>query len=156
MLSQFGQYAAVETVALIGPRGRIDKVRLLGPPRAQDQVEISRSDELALGIDAPVRVSGDLVNTPGITLEGPQGRVSIKSGVICAHRHIHMSPAEAHRLQLRDHDSVGVQIDSHQRDLIFQDVVVRVAPDFKLELHLDTDEANAAGVKQGDTALLLR
>jgi acetate kinase len=156
MLSQIGQYAAVETVALIGPRGRIDNVRLLGPPRADDQVEISRSDELALGIDAPVRLSGDLANTPGITLEGPLGRVSIKSGVICAHRHIHMNHADAQRLQLRDHDSVSVQIDSQQRDLIFQDVVVRVAPDYKLELHLDTDEANAAGVKNGDTALLLR
>jgi acetate kinase len=156
MLSQTGQYAAVETVALIGSRGRIDNVRLIGPPREVDQVEISRSDEFVLGIDAPVRVSGDLENTPGITIEGPLGRVSIKSGVICAHRHIHMSPADAERLQLRDHDALAVQIDSDQRDLIFQDVTVRVAPEYKLELHLDTDEANAAGVRNGDTALLLR
>jgi acetate kinase len=156
MLSQTGQYAAVETISLIGPRGRIDNVRLIGPPRETDQVEISRSDEFVLGIDAPVRISGDVENTPGITLEGPLERVSIKSGVICAHRHIHMSPADAERLQLRDHDGVAVQIDSDQRDLIFQDVMVRVAPEYKLELHLDTDEANAAGVRNGDTALLLR
>lgn len=156
MLSQLGQFAAVETVSLIGPKGRLDNVRLIGPPRADDQVEISRSDEFALGIDAPVRISGDLVNTPGITLEGPQGRVSIRNGVICAHRHIHMSPADAERLQLRDHDCVALQIDSNQRDLTFQDVTVRIGADFKLELHLDTDEANAAGVKNGDTALLLR
>ena len=156
MLSQTGQYAAVETVTLIGPRGRIENVRLIGPPRAMDQVEISRSDEFTLGVDAPVRISGDLENTPGITLEGLFGRVSIKSGVICAHRHIHMSPADAERLQLKDYDSVAVQIESQQRDLIFQDVTVRVAADFKLELHLDTDEANAAGVRNGDTALLLR
>jgi acetate kinase len=156
MLSQFGQYAAVETVTLIGPRGRIDNVRLIGPPRAVDQVEISRTDEFVLGVDAPVRISGDLENTPGITLEGRFGRVSIKRGVICAHRHIHMSPADAERLLLNDCDSVAVQIDNQQRDLIFQGVTVRVAPDFKLELHLDTDEANAAGVRNGDTALLLR
>ena len=155
MLSQTGQYAAVETVALIGPRGRIDNVRLIGPPRSEDQIEISRSDELQLGIDAPVRLSGELLNTPGITLEGPLGQITIRNGVICAHRHIHMSPADAERLQLRDHDLVGVQIDSQDRDLIFQDVTVRVADEFKLELHLDTDEANAAGVKNGDTALLL-
>jgi acetate kinase len=156
MLSQTGHYAAEETVALIGPRGRIDKVRLIGPPREVDQIEISRSDEFVLGIDAPVRVSGDLQNTPGITLEGPLERLSIASGVICAHRHIHMGPADAERLQLHDHDVVAVQIESQQRDLIFQDVMVRVAAEYKLELHLDTDEANAAGVRSGDTALLLR
>lgn len=154
-LSQAGQFAAQETVALIGPRGRIDNVRLMGPPRAADQVEISRSDEFVLGVDAPVRISGDLANTPGITLEGPAGRVTIASGVICARRHIHMSPQEARRLGVHDHDSVEVRIDSDGRDLTFGDVVVRVGEQFRLRLHLDTDEANAAGIVPGATAELI-
>jgi acetate kinase len=154
-LSQKGQFAAHETVTLIGPRGRLEKVRLMGPPRAHDQVEISRTDEFTLGVDAPVRISGDLTNTPGITLEGPKGRVTLTSGVIAARRHIHMSVDDAKRLGVRDHDVVAVRIDSNDRDLTFNDVSVRVAPDFRLELHLDTDEANAAGVKQGDVAELV-
>ncbi len=154
-LSQTGQFAAKETIALIGPRGRIDKVRLMGPARAQDQVEISRSDEFVLGVDAPVRLSGDLSNTPGITVEGPNGRVTLNSGLIAARRHIHMSLVDAERLGVSDHDVVAVHIDSANRDLTFSDVTVRVDPSFTLELHLDTDEANAAGVRQGDTALLV-
>lgn len=154
-LSQTGQYAAQESVTLIGPRGKLERVRLMGPPRAQDQIEISRSDEFALGIDAPVRVSGDVSNTPGITLEGPQGRVTIASGVICARRHIHMSTADAERFGVKDHATVRVRIDSPARDLVFEDVTVRVSPEFKLELHLDTDEANAAGVDSSTTAELL-
>lgn len=154
-LSQKGQFAATQTVTLIGPRGRLEKVRLMGPPRAHDQVEISRTDEFSLGIDAPVRISGDLANTPGITVEGPKGRVTLTSGVIAARRHIHMSVDDAKRLGVQDHDVVAVRIDSKDRDLTFNDVSVRVAPDFRLELHLDTDEANAAGVKQGDVAELI-
>ena len=154
-LSQHGQFAAVETITLIGPRGRLEKVRLMGPPRNEDQIEISRSDEFALGIDAPVRVSGDLRNTPGITLEGPAGRVTIASGVICARRHIHMNNDDAQRLGLRDHDSVAVKVDSDGRDLLFADVTVRVDPSFSLRLHLDTDEANAAGLEQGDQVELV-
>ena len=148
-LSQHGQFSAREVVSLVGPRGRIDGVRVMGPPRAQDQVEISRTDEFVLGIDAPVRISGDLANTPGITLEGPAGRLTIPHGVVCARRHIHMSPADAQRLGIEDHATVAVRIDSDGRDLTFNDVTVRVAPDFSLELHLDTDEANAAGVMPG-------
>lgn len=155
-LSQPGQFSARETVRLIGPRGSLEDVRLLGPPRAHDQVEISRSDEFALGLDAPVRTSGDLANTPGVTLEGPRGRATLTSGVICARRHIHMNPADAERLGIADCDSVSVRIDSAGRDLTFGDVSVRVAPEFTLELHLDTDEANAAQVKTGDLAELLR
>jgi acetate kinase len=154
-LSQTGQFAATETVTLIGPRGRLEGVRLMGPPREHDQVEISRSDEFTLGVDAPVRLSGDLANTPGITLEGPAGRTTIKSGLICARRHIHMGPEDAQRLGVSDCDTVSVAIDSEGRDLVFQDVTVRVAPSFRLELHLDTDEANAAGVGPGDYARLV-
>jgi acetate kinase len=154
-LSQTGQFSAQETVTLIGPRGNLERVRLMGPPRNQDQVEISRTDEFLLGIDAPVRISGDISNTPGTTIEGPRGRVTLASGVICARRHVHMSTADAQRLGLKDHDTVRVRIDSAGRDLIFDDVVVRVSADFKLELHLDTDEANAAGVDPNTTAELL-
>jgi acetate kinase len=151
-LSQTGQFSAQETVRLIGPRGSIDEVRLMGPPRSRDQVEISRSDEFVLGIDAPVRISGDLANTPGVTLEGPAGSLKIGSGVICARRHVHMSPDDALRLGVGDCGSVCVKIDSDGRDLVFKDVSVRVAPQFTFELHLDTDEANAAGVRAGDLA----
>ncbi len=154
-LSQHGQFSARETVALIGPRGRIDNVRVMGPPRAADQIEISRSDEFVLGIDAPVRISGDLANTPGITLEGPSGTVKIEHGVVCARRHIHMSTADAARLGIADHANVAVRIDSDGRDLTFNDVTVRVSPDFSLELHLDTDEANAAGITPGMSGEIL-
>lgn len=153
-LSQPGQFSAEETVTLIGPRGRLERVRLLGPPRAADQIEISRSDEFVLGVDAPVRLSGDLAGTPGITIEGPHGRVTIDSGVICARRHIHMSPAEATRLGVSDGQIVQVKVDSDGRDLIFGDIIVRVADDFRLELHLDADEANAAGVTEAVQAIL--
>jgi acetate kinase len=155
MLSQTGQYAAEETVTLIGPRGRIPGVRVLGPPRAQDQVEISRTDEFVLGVDAPVRISGDLANTPGITLEGPRGVTTIPCGLITARRHIHMSPDDARRFGVRDHDVVEVRIDSEGRDLTFGDVTVRVDPSFTLEMHLDTDEANAAGISRGDVGELV-
>lgn len=154
-LSQTGQYAAQETVTLVGPAGRLENVRVLGPPRAQDQVELSRTDEIKVGVDAPVRVSGDLAGTPGITIEGPVGRVVLASGVISARRHIHVNPLDAARLGVREDESVQVRVDSDGRDLIFGDVSVRIAADFRLELHLDTDEANAAGVKPGDCAELL-
>jgi propanediol utilization protein len=154
-LSQTGQFAAEETVTLIGPRGRFEHVRVMGPPRGRDQVEISRSDEFVLGIAAPLRLSGDLAATPGICVEGPAGRVELSAGVISARRHIHISLQDARRLGLKDCDSVSVRVDSDGRDLIFADVTVRAAPDFKLELHLDTDEANAAGAKNGDYAELL-
>jgi len=154
-LVQHGQFASQEVVSLIGPRGRIDHVRVLGPPRAEDQIEISRTDEFVLGIDAPVRLSGDLANTPGITLEGPLGRVTLDHGVVCARRHIHMNPADAARLALADHATVAVRVDSAGRDVVFEDVTVRVSPQFALELHLDTDEANAAGVTADSTAEIL-
>jgi acetate kinase len=154
-LSQTGQFAAQETVSLVGPKGRLDNVRVMGPPREHDQIELSRTDETVLGIEAAVRLSGDLTCTPGIVVEGPTGRRSLQSGVISARRHIHMNPQEADRLGVRDGQTVQVRIDSSDRDLTFGDVTVRVRPDFRLELHLDTDEANAAGVTKGDWAELL-
>jgi len=154
-LSQTGQFAAQETVSLVGPKGRLDNVRVMGPPREQDQIELSRTDETALGLEAPVRVSGELAGTPGITVEGPMGRRTLQSGVISARRHIHMNPQDAERLGVRDGQSVQVRIDSADRDLIFGDVAVRIRPDFRLELHLDTDEANAAGIAYGGHGELL-
>lgn len=154
-LSQPGQFAAQETVTLCGPAGRIEAVRVVGPTRARNQVEISRSDQFQLGLEAPVRLSGDLAATPGITLQGPCGSVHIDAGVMVSWRHIHMSPAEAQELGVRDHDAVRVAIDSAGRDLVFGDVAVRVAEDYRLELHLDTDEANACGLAHGDRAIFL-
>jgi acetate kinase len=155
-LSQAGQFAAGESVTVIGPKGRLEHVRVMGPPRSHDQIEISRTDELVLGIDAPVRMSGDLAGTPGVTLEGPYGRAELTQGLISARRHIHASPQDAARLGIRDGETVQVRIDSNGRDLTFGDVTVRVAPGFRLELHLDTDEANAAAIESGATAELIR
>jgi len=154
-LSQPGQFAAEETVTLVGPRGRLEHVRVIGPPRDADQIELSRSDEIALGIDAPLRVSGDLDGTPGIRVVGPSGEIGLHHGVVTPARHIHMSPQDAERLQVRDRQAVNVAVDSDGRDLIFGDVVVRVSPAYRLELHLDTDEANAAGVCHGSTARIV-
>jgi len=142
-LTQPGQFACKEEVSLIGPKGRIDRVRVLGPVRPETQIEISRTEEFRLGIDAPVRLSGDLAGTPGITLEGPAGQVRVDRGVICAMRHIHMAPQDALELAVRDHDVVRVRV-SGERSLVFGDVAVRVSPDFRLDMHIDTDEANAA------------
>ena len=153
-LSQPGQYAAQETVTLVGPRGRLTHVRIVGPPRLEDQVELSRTDEIALGIDAPLRESGDLADTPGIVIEGPAGSVALERGVICALRHIHMSPADADVLGLKNHDQVAVAVINRNRRLLFGDVVVRVSPAFRLELHLDADEGNAAGLHSGEDVLL--
>ncbi len=152
-LSQPGQFAAEEQVNLIGPKGRIDRVRVLGPVRNKTQVEISRTEEFRLGIQAPVRMSGDLGGTPGLILEGPVGQVRLEEGVICAHRHMHMTPEDALRLGLRDGDVLSVRAEGEgEREVIFGDVVVRVNPSYRLELHLDTDEANAAQVTTGNLA----
>ncbi len=153
-LSQPGQFAAEEQVSLIGPKGRIDRVRVLGPVRNKTQVEIARTEEFRLGIDAPVRMSGDLSGSPGIIVEGPKGRIKLEEGVICAQRHIHMSPEDALRFGLRDGDVVRVRVEGKQREVIFGDVVVRVSPKYRLEMHLDTDEANAAEVSTGDVGYL--
>jgi len=152
-LSQPGEFACEERVNLLGPKGRVDGVRVLCPIRRQTQVEIARTEEFKLGIDAPVRMSGDLEGTPGVTLEGPAGRVALERGVICAMRHIHMSPREAMEFAVRDRDVVRVRI-AGKRSLIFGDVVVRVSPDFRLDMHIDTDEANAAEIGPGAVGYL--
>lgn len=154
-LSQPGQFAANETVTLVGPKRRLEGVRILGPTRSKNQVEISRTDEFFLGIDAPVRASGDVQNTPGCTLIGPAGEVSIEDGVICAWRHIHMTPDDAEHFGVQDKDVVEVAVNSSDRDLIFGDVLVRVSPKYKLEMHIDTDEGNAADLPRNSEATLI-
>ena len=148
-------YAANETVNLIGLRGRVDNVRVIGPERSKTQVEISRTEEFKLGIDAPVRESGDLKDSPGIILEGPAGKVEIPEGVICAMRHIHMTPEDAISYGVKDRDMVMVKIEG-DRELIFGDVMVRAKPEYKLEMHIDTDEANAAELSPVAQGYLVR
>jgi len=147
-LSQPGQFACREKVHIVGPKGKIDNVRVLGPTRKETQVEIAMTEQFKLGIQPPIRESGDLVNTPGATLEGPVGTAAIARGVICAQRHIHMSPEDALRFGLRDKYVVRVRIEG-DRELIFGDVVVRVNPNYRLAMHIDTDEGNAGNIRTG-------
>ena len=147
-LSQPGQFACAEKVHLVGPKGRIANVRVLGPTRKETQVEIAMTEQFKVGIQPPIRQSGDLVNTPGITLEGPYGTSTIERGVICAQRHIHMTPEDALRFRVRDNYVVRVRIEG-ERELIYGDVVVRVNPGFRLAMHIDTDEGNAANIRTG-------
>ncbi len=147
-LSQPGQFACEEQVHLVGPKGRIAKVRVLGPTRKETQVEIAMTEQFKLGIQPPIRQSGDLTGTPGITLEGPNGSTAIERGVICAQRHIHMTPEDAMRFHVRDNYVVRVRIEG-ERQLIFGDVVVRVNPAFRLAMHIDTDEGNAGNIHPG-------
>lgn len=145
-LRQPGQYAAEQTVALVGPKGTLNNVRLLGPLRQESQVEISRTDARTLGIAAPLRMSGDLRGTPGIRLVSPYAVLELPCGVIVARRHIHMSPTDALILRVAHGDNVSVAIEGGERRLVFDNVAIRVSPEMRLEFHLDTDEANAAGV----------
>ncbi len=152
-LKQKGYFACEEVVNLIGPKGRVDRVRILGPERPVTQVEISRTEEFKLGIDAPIRASGDVKNSPGVILEGPNTSITLEEGVICAYRHIHMSPEDALAFGIRDKDVVRANVEG-ERSLIFGDVLVRVYPGWFLEMHIDTDEANAAEVSPGMNATI--
>lgn len=154
-LSQPEQFAAEEKVNLIGPRNRIEGVRILGPLRSKNQIEVSRTDEFVLGVDAPVRDSGRVKDSAPITLEGPLGTVHLQEGLICARRHIHMHPDDAKRYGVKHNDQVEVAINGGPRDLVFGDVLIRVSPAYKLEMHIDTDEANAAELsKENDVQLV--
>lgn len=146
-LSQPGQFACVKTVKLVGPKGEIDNIRYLGPFREKTQVEVSETGARKLGIDPPFRRSGDLKGSVGVKIVGPKGEVDLKEGVIIALRHIHMDPETAKKAGLKNLDKVKVDING-VRDLIFENVIVRVDPNFKLSMHLDADEANAAGINK--------
>lgn len=155
-LSQPGQFACNETLTLIGPKNKIERVRILGPTRSKNQVEISRTDEFFLGIDAPVRESGHTENSPGITLLAKNGnKVDLKEGVICALRHIHMTPEDADIFGVNDRDIVEVSIQNDERSLTFGNVLIRVSPNYKLEMHIDTDEGNAAEINPGAQGALI-
>ncbi len=154
-LGQPGQYAAEEMVRLEGPKGKIDKVRVLGPFRKDTQVEISVTDSRALGVQAPVRESGKLDGTPGIRLVGPCGSLELKSGVIAALRHIHVTPYLAEKLKLADGDEVSVMIGDKTRGGRMDRVLIRVSDRNSPELHIDVDEANAFGIKNNTMAKIM-
>ena len=148
-LSQPGQFLANERVTVVGPKGEFTQVAVLGPERKDGQVELSMTDTRVIGISAPVRLSGDIQNTPGATLRGDKGSVELAQGVIVARRHIHITPEDAQRMGVRDKQVVKLQTFT-DRPLTFADVVVRVSPDFETYVHLDYDEANACGFQKGD------
>jgi len=147
-LLQQGQYASNEVVDLVTEKADIKNVRILGPVRQQTQVEVSLTDAMKLKLNPPVRDSGDLKGSPGIKIVGPKGAVTITEGVIAAGRHIHMSPIDAQEFGVKDKDVVEVYCDG-ERGLVFKNVLIRVHESFRLEMHIDTDEANAAMCKNG-------
>jgi len=153
-LRQPGQFAASETVGVIGPRGGFPRVRVLGPTRGDTQLEISLSDARALGLDVPVRLSGQIDGTPGITLTGPKGQIKIPKGLIVAARHIHLGTQDAAVMGLRPGQKVRIRT-AGDRPLTFDDVIVRVDARFVPEMHVDTDEANAAGIRDGDIVTIM-
>ena len=153
-LIQPGQYACKETVTLKGPKGEIRKARLIGPFRSYDQIELARTDCVALGIDAPVRDSGNVKGSAPITLVGPQGEVRLPEGAIIQMRHIHFNPSEAQEYGVKNMEYVKVRVGTLPRDGVLN-VLCRVREDMKLECHMDTDEGNALGIKNGDQAVML-
>lgn len=152
-LSQPGQFVISETVILAGPKGTLEGVRVLGPARKNSQIELSAGDAYKLGLKPLVRESGDIQGTPGITVIGPSGSVQLAEGVIVAKRHLHMKPEDADLFQVNDGDVVAIKCQG-DRSLVFDQVIVRVNPNYVLEFHIDFEEANAAGLKQGDMVTL--
>ena len=153
-LGQPGQYACEETVTLHGPKGELSRVRVLGPLRSESQVEVSVTDGFALGVRPPIRESGRLEGTPGVTIVGPKGTIEKDTGTIAALRHIHLTPEDARRIGVRDKQMVKVEIGG-LRGGIFHNVLIRVSEQFAPEMHIDVDEANAFGVKNGDRAYII-
>lgn len=147
-LSQPNQFAAEETVTLIGPKGSISNVRVLGPSRGKTQVEISIFDGFTLGVKPSIRHSGDIQDSASIIIKGPCGQITIYEGLICAARHIHMHPDDSNCFGVSDGDTVQVKVEG-ERGVIFSNVLIRVSPKYKLEMHIDLDEANAANIQNG-------
>ncbi len=148
MLSQPGQFASGEKVAIVGSKGQLN-ASILGPVRGASQVEVSLTDARSIGVTAPIRESGDIAGSGACKLVGPCGEVELKEGVIAAKRHIHMTPADAAEFGVKDKDVVSVKVESAGRSLTFGDVVVRVSEKFALAMHIDTDESNAGCVAPG-------
>lgn len=153
-LSQPGQYLAEERVTVRGPKGEFREVAVLGPERKEAQVEISLTDGRVLGLSAPVRLSGDVSGSPGATLVGDKGSVELPQGVIAAQRHIHLTPEAAARFGVKDQEIVRLRTFTN-RPVTFEDVAVRVSPEFASYAHLDYDEANACGFRKGDLGRIL-
>lgn len=155
-LAQPGEFASNELVTVVGPKLRsITNVRILGPVRGKTQVELAKTDGIILGIDPPVRKSGDLAGSESATIVGPKGSITLEEGVIRANRHIHMGPADARSFDVRDNDIVSVEVPG-KKALIFKNVQVRVREGWVLEMHLDTDDANAADISFGTRVKLLK
>lgn len=154
-LSQPGQYAANELVDLVTEKSTFKNVRILGPERKVTQIEISMSDAMKLGLKAPVRDSGDIEGSAGITIVGPKGTIKLDKGVIVACRHIHMTPADAEAFAVKDKEIVKVRCEG-DRALIFDKVLIRVNEQFKLEMHVDTDEGNAALLNNSSTIEIVK
>lgn len=155
-LSQPGQYACEERVDVVGSKKTLSGVSILGPVRSASQVELSLTDARSIGVTAPIRESGDVAGSGSCKLVGPKGEVELKEGVIAAKRHIHMTPADAQQMGLKDKDVVSVRVPSGERSLVFGDVVVRVSEKFALAMHIDTDESNAAAVAPGTMGEILK
>ena len=147
-LSQPGQFAYEEVVTLVGPKGSIAKVRVLGPCRKETQVEVSLTDTFALWVMAPIKISGDVEGTPGIKVIGPAGEIELSRGVIVAQRHLHITVADAKDRGLKNKQLIKIRVE-WPRAMIYDNVSVRVDDSYALDCHIDTDEANAAGLKMG-------
>lgn len=154
-LSQPGQYACKERVTIIGPKGSLNNVIVLGPARKATQVEISLTDATVLGIKAPVKESGNIEGTPGITISTERASITVYEGVIVAKRHIHITPEDAEKFGVKDKEIVGAKIYG-SRPLIFDDVVIRVSKDFRTFMHIDYDEANACGFTKGTLCRIVK
>lgn len=153
-LSQPGQFAAKETVEVVGSKGTFSKVRILGPARPASQLEISRTDSFAIGVKAPVRESGNIDGTSGVLVKGPAGEVEWQEGVIVAARHIHFHISDAEKWGIQDKQKLRVRVGG-ERGVVFENVIARVSEKYALDMHIDTDEANASGVKTGDNAEIM-
>ena len=155
-LGQPGQYACAETLAVKGPRGEFSRVRVLGPLRPETQVELSKTDARTLGVKAPIRESGVLEGTPGVELVGPKGSLMLEKGAIVALRHIHMTPALAKEWGIKDKDIVDVKVTGGERAGVLGNVLIRVSDKYALEMHVDTDEANACCLDNNDTVTIIK
>src|SRR5579875_1312819 len=153
-LSQPGQFAANETVTVVGPKGSIERVRILGPVRGSTQIEVSKTDAIKLGLNPPLRESGNIKDSAPATIVGPKGSVYLSEGLIIAQNHIHMAPNDAETFKVENGQYVQVKVQG-KRPLLFDQVLIRVSPRYQLEMHIDTDEANAALCATGDKGILI-
>lgn len=154
-LNQPGEFASNQTVTAIGPKGAIDRIRILGPFRKQSQIELAITDARKIGLEIPIRLSGDIEGSPGIVLKSERGECILQNGAIIAKRHIHLSTADAKLLGLSQGQIVPVRVKGKHRNIIFEDCAIRIGENFKLEMHIDTDEANAGNITPNAVAVFL-